>query len=92
MAIQSSMELEAVLSRVGIKIEKYVAERGTWPLLEEAKRSIDQVLAVTRQPSKLKALREKLKSVSETLTTEVPKDGNLHEDIWDVEDYFDYRL
>lgn len=92
MALQSTIELEAVIARVLIKIDKLVAERGTWPVLEEARRSLDQVRANTRNNAKLKALREKLRSASETVGTEVPLDSALHEDLWDIEDFFDYRL
>lgn len=91
MAIQSSSELETVLSRVILQIEKHVAERGTWPLLEDAKRTLEQVRAATRQGPKLKALREKLRAASEVVGSEVPLDGTLHENIWDIEDYVDYR-
>lgn len=90
MAIQSSIELEAVLVRVILKVDKQIAERGTWPVLEDARRTLDQVRAVTKQGPKLKALREKLRSAVETITAEV-QDGQLHEDVWDVEDYIDYR-
>jgi hypothetical protein len=90
-ALQSTFELEAVLSRVLTKIDQIIAERGTWPVLEEARRSLDLARAVTRQPAKLKALRDKLRSASETVGTEVPLDSALHEDIWDIEDYIDYR-
>lgn len=91
MAIQSAIELEAVLTRVVIKIDKHIAERGTWPLLEEARRTLDQLRAATRNAAKLKALREKLRSASETIGAEVPLDGALHEDVWDAEDFIDYR-
>ena len=91
MAIQSAIELEAVTTRVVLKIDKYIAERGTWPLLEEARRTLDQVKLAARQNPKLKALREKLRTASETVGAEAPLDGALHEDVWDVEDYIDYR-
>jgi len=90
-AIQSAIELEAVMIRVIIKVDKHIAERGTWPVLEEARRTLDQVRAATRQNPKLKALRDKLRVASETVGAEVPLDGALHEDVWDVEDYIDYR-
>lgn len=91
MAIQSSIELEAVLTRVVIQIDKLIAERGQWPALEEQRRTLEQVRAVTRQGPKLKALREKLRVASETITTEVPNNSPLHDDCWDMEDYVDYR-
>ncbi len=90
-AIQSSIELEAVLTRVVIQIDKLIAERGQWPALEEQRRTLEQVRAVTRQGPKLKALREKLRVASETITTEVPNNSPLHDDCWDMEDYVDYR-
>lgn len=91
MAIQNTLELEAVLTRVILKLDKQIQERGTWPVLEDARRTLDQLRAVTRQGPKLKALREKLRGAAETITAEVPSDGALHEDVWDVEDYIDYR-
>jgi hypothetical protein len=90
-AIQSAIELEAVLTRVVIQVDKKIAERGQWPALEEARRTLEQVRAVTRQGPKLKALREKLRVASETIITEVPENGALHDDCWDMEDYVDYR-
>lgn len=91
MAIQSTIELEAVLNRVVIKLDKSIAERGSWPVLEEARRTFDQLRAVAKQGPKLKALREKLRAATETTTTELPLEGQLHDDVWDVEDYVDYR-
>lgn len=91
MAIQNTLELEAVLTRVLIKVDKYIAERGTWPVLEDARRTMDQLRAVSKQGPKLKAMREKLRGAAETIITEVANDGALHEDVWDVEDYVDYR-
>ena len=91
MALQSTIELEAVLTRMILKIDKNIAERGSWPVLEEARRTIEQVRAATKSGPKLKALRDKLRTAAETITTEVAADGALHEDVWDVEDYIDYR-
>lgn len=91
MAIQTSIELEAVVSRVIIHLDKQIAERGNWPALEEARRTFEQVRAVTRQGPKLKALREKLRGSSEVVLGELPLAGALHEDVWDIEDYVDYR-
>ena len=91
MAIQSAIELEAVLTRVVIQIDKRIAERGHWPALEAARRTLEQVRAVTRQGAKLKALRENLRTASETIITEVPDNSALHDDCWDMEDFVDYR-
>jgi hypothetical protein len=90
-AIQSEIELEAVVTRVVIKLDKNIAERGSWPVLEEQRRVMDQVRAVCRKGPKLKALRDKLKTASETISTQIPLDSALHEDMWDIEDYVDYR-
>ncbi len=91
MAIQSEIELEAVLTRVIIKLDKHIAERGSWPVLEEHRRVMDQIRQVARKGPKLKALREKLRTASESISSEVPLDAPLHEDMWDIEDYVDYR-
>ena len=91
MAIQSEIELEAVLNRVIIKMDKHIAERGTWPILEEVRRTLEQARGVSRQGAKLKALREKLRTASETTGSAVPLDSALLDDLWDIEDYVDYR-
>jgi hypothetical protein len=90
-AIQNTFELEAVMTRVLVKLDKHIAERGSWPVLETARRTMDQVRATTRQGPKLKALRDQLRAAVETITAELPAEGALHEDAWDVEDYVDYR-
>jgi hypothetical protein len=90
-AIQNNLELEAVLTRVILRLDKAVQERGTWPALEDARRTMDQLRQVARQGPKLKALREKLRGATEAILTEVPNDGALHEDAWDIEDFVDYR-
>ncbi len=91
MAIQSASELETVVARAILKVEKHVAERGTWPVLEDQRRVLEQLRAAAKQGSKLKALREKLRSASETIGSEVPTDNSLLEDLWDIEDFVDYR-
>lgn len=91
MPIQNSMELEAVLNRVHNKLDKNIAERGSWPVLEDIRRFVQQVQRLSRQPAQLKPLRETLRKASETIATEVPNDGAFHDDMWDIEDYFDYR-
>jgi hypothetical protein len=91
-AIQNTLELEAVMTRVLLTIDKHIMERGSWPVLEDARRTMDQVRAAARQGPKLKALREKLRSAVETITAELPAEGALHEHVWDVEDYVDYRV
>lgn len=91
MAIQSAIELEAVLTRVVIKIDKQIQERGQAPALEEARRQLEQVQKVTRQSAKLKAMRETLRKASETIVSEVANDSPLHDDCWDMEDFVDYR-
>lgn len=89
-AIQNSLELEAVLIRIVLKLDKAVQERGTWPVVEEARRTIDQMRAVTKHSAKLKGMRDKLRSAAETIISEI-NDGALHEDCWDIEDYVDYH-
>lgn len=91
MAIQSASELEAVVARAIIKLEKHIAERGTWPVLEDQRRVFEQIKKLARDGAKLKALREKLRAASESVGSEVPTDNSLLEDLWDIEDYVDYR-
>ena len=91
MAIQNTFELEAVMTRVLVKLDQHIAQRGSWPVLETARRTMEQARAVTRQGPKLKAQREPLRSAVETILTELPVEGGLHEDLWDIEDYVDYR-
>ncbi|MEZ4299938.1 MAG: hypothetical protein R3B70_33630 [Polyangiaceae bacterium] len=92
MAIQNTLELEAVLTRVLTKLDRQIAERGTWPLLEDARRTMEQVRGASRNGAKLKEMREKLRSASETIISEVGADGALHDDVWDVEDFVDYHV
>ena len=91
MAIQSASELEAVVARAIIKLDKHIAERGAWPVLEDQRRVFEQIKKVAREGAKLKAMRDKLRGASESVGSEVPTDNSLLEDLWDIEDYVDYR-
>ncbi|MBK8255206.1 MAG: hypothetical protein IPK82_21410 [Polyangiaceae bacterium] len=91
MAIQNTMELEAIVTRVILRLDKAIQEKGTWPVIEDARRTLEQMRAVTRQSAKLKAMREKLRGAAETIISELSNDAAVHEDVWDIEDFVDYR-
>jgi len=90
--ILSVSEFEAVLGQVCIKIDKALSERGDVPSLEEARRDLDNVMQNARDGKKVKLLRKKLESASETVCGEIGGDEKLRDDLWDCIDYVDYRL
>jgi hypothetical protein len=91
MAIQSPSEFEAILNNLRMKIERALVERGSSPVLETVIRDIQRVFSATRQPGKLKPLRETVDHMTDTLAREIPNDNALLEQLWDVADYIDYR-
>ncbi len=91
MAILSVSEFEAVLGQVLVKIDKALTERGDIPVLKDARRVVESVVASARTRDKLKSLRAKLDSAQETISAEISGDEKLREDLWDLLDYIDYR-
>ncbi len=91
MAIQSASEFEAVLNHVQARIEKALSARGSVPPLETAIRDLQRIFQAARQPGKLKPLRGVMDTVTDVLTTEIPDDNVMLEQLWDLADYIDYR-
>ena len=92
MPLQSASEFEAVLGQVCIKIDKHMYQYGEDPSLKDAKRTIEKIIAVARDDTKLKALREELNELSEVVRTKMSKDEAVRDDLWDALDYIDYGI
>jgi len=90
MAIQSASEFEAIIMQVMNRIEKELVALGSKPSLETSRDALRRIQAVARDPVKLKATRDKLDSVTETITNEL-KDDFVMNQLWDLLDYIDYR-
>jgi hypothetical protein len=89
--INTVSEFEAVLGQALVKIDKVLYERGDPPKLKEARRKLEKVLEVTRDAAALKKTRAAINDVGETVRLEISRDEALHEAIWDLLDYIDYR-
>jgi hypothetical protein len=90
-AILSASEFEAVVNHVVIRLEKVIQERGTDDKLTVARDEIAKVGGVAREGAKLKALRKKLEEACGTVELSVTNDEKLLNDLWDLQDYVDYR-
>jgi len=90
-AISSVSEFEAVIGQAQIKIQKALYARGEVPSLKKALRTLEKIEALAREPEKLKALRDKLEAVSETIRVEISQDEKLRNDMWDLTDYIDFN-
>lgn len=90
MPITSRSEFEAVLGQIGIKIDKALYERGCNPVLEEARRTVDQLAQSSKDGPKLKTLRTKLDATTDALSA-LLDDSQLRDELWDCLDYVDYR-
>jgi len=86
----SRKKFEATLGQACIRVDRAIFERGKAPNLEEARRSLDQVLNSSKDGPRLKALRSQLERAADVLSLELD-DANLREDLWDCLDYVDYR-
>ena len=84
-------EFEAVPGQCLIKIDKVLYERGDPPKLQEARRELDIVLSASREPAKLKSLKQRLVAACEVVNVEMGNDV-LRENLWDCQDYIDYSL
>ena len=90
MPLQSVSEFEAVLGQVVIKIDKRLYERGEDPKLKDAKRGLEDIVAVARDTPRLKAMRPRLAEISEIIRVE-PDEASLA-DAWDALDLIDFGL
>ena len=91
MPITSASEFEAVAGQAIIKVDKALYERGEVPALKEARRTLESAVARARQPEQLKAMRQVLGEATEVLQAELARDRELHDDLWDLLDFIDYR-
>jgi alpha-glucuronidase len=91
MAIQSAAEFEAILNNVVVRIEKALVERGQVDALETAARELKLIFHAARNPAKLKAQRQLIDKVTDSLAIQIPGDNNMLEQLWDLADYIDYR-
>jgi hypothetical protein len=89
--IESASEFEAVLGQSLIKIDKFMYERGKSPLLEDARRTLEKVMASARNGEQLKLLRDQLSEAAEVLRNLITRDEDLRNDLWDAMDFIDFR-
>jgi hypothetical protein len=89
--IVSRSEFEAVLNQACIKIDKTLDQRGQVPTLEDARRTLVALQQAAKDSEKLKAMRSKLESASDVISSEMASDTKLRDDMWDCLDYIDYR-
>ena len=92
MPISSASEFEAVASQAVIKISKVLYERGDVPPLKKARRELKSIAALAREGEQLKAKRDSLQAIAETIRLNITRDEDLLNDMWDLLDYIDYGL
>lgn len=92
MPVTSVSEFEAIASRVLIRIDKFLYERGEVAKVKDARRDLEHIQGTARDPAKLKSLREKLSNLSETIRVEIPRDEEMRDMLWDLLDYIDYQI
>ncbi len=90
--ISSVSEFEAVISQAVISIEKEIVHKGENPRLKDAKRDLEKLEGIARDTPAAKAFRERLAEIGETLRTEMGRADALHNDMWDLLDFIDYRM
>lgn len=91
MPVTSANEFEAVMSRVLLRIDKVLYERGDPPKLKDARRTLDRVNDMARDSAKLKAARGELVEASDVVQAEIASDEELRNMLWDLVDYVDYN-
>ena len=91
MPVTTVSEFEAVASRVRIRIDKFLYEREVTKV-KDARRDLEFIEGIARDATKLKAQREKLNALSETIRVEMPNDEEVREMLWDLLDYIDYQI
>jgi len=87
----SVSEFEAVAGQAIIKIDKALYGLGEVPALKDAKRSLETLVSRAREPARLKELRDKLDATAEVVRAKLSDDTALHDDLWDLMDFIDYR-
>ena len=89
--INSVSEFEAVLAQVIIRVDKYLYEQHRDPVVQNIRRTLQKILEVSKESDKLKAQRDALSAAGETLRERVRDDEQLHDHLWDLLDYVEYR-
>ncbi len=92
MPIANVSEFEAVLGQAIIKIEKAMYQCGETPQLKESRRDLGKLEAIARDATQVKAMRERIAAIAETLRAQMSNDEDLHNDMWDVLDFIDYCM
>jgi hypothetical protein len=85
-------EFEAIASRIRIRIDKFLYERGEVTKVKDARRDLEHIERLARDSAKLKTQREKLNALAETIRIEIPHDEEVREMLWDLLDYIDYQI
>lgn len=92
MPIANVSEFEAVIGQAVVKIEKTMYQSGESPKLKEAKRDLQKLNEIARDPEAVKRIRGRVAEIAETLRLEISRDEDLHNDMWDVLDFIDYCM
>jgi hypothetical protein len=90
--IANVSEFEAVIGQCVLRIEKAMYALGETPQLKEARRDLGKLEEVARDAPQVKAMRARVAEIGETLRTQLSKDEELHNHMWDVLDYIDYCM
>ena len=85
-------EFEAVISHAVIAIDKELLQSGDNPKLKEARRDLLKIEDAARDNDKVKGFRARLAEIGDVLRAEMSKATQLHDDMWDLLDFIDYRL
>ncbi len=92
MPIANVSEFEAVIGQAVVKIEKAMYSIGETPQLKEAKRDLEKLESIARNNEQVKAMRPRVAEVADTLRSQLKRDEELHNDLWDVLDFIDYCM
>ena len=88
--ITSVLEFEAIIDQSILKLDKFLYERHRDPAVADARRTLGKIRALSKESDKVKAQRDALQKVADTVSEKV-SDDELQSDMWDLLDYVDYR-
>jgi hypothetical protein len=89
--ITSASEFEAIIDRAIVKLDKFLYERHSDPVVANCRRTLDKLKNLARDSDKLKAQRDALSKVCDTISEKLSDDSDLQSDLWDLLDFIDYR-
>lgn len=92
MPVTSASEFEAIINRVLIKVDKKMYQVGERPPLKEAQRELNAFHKLARDSKALKAARDRVERISDSLQVEMPDDDEVRNFMWDLVDYIDYQI